>query len=1295
MGKRGGLDVEAALHLGALLPFSSVINKKQHVAIKCLLKQKKIAVETKAMIDSGATGLFIDEDFANRLGLKKWKKKRPVQLTLFDGSYARDITHQISLDLDFSGVTQKLVLNVTTLSHYAIVLGLPWLKAFNPLIDWRNETVEVTEEGELTLAGVSIDDTLEEIVPKELHEFLDVFSEEEAKELPPHRSWDMKIELEPGARTDHRVGLYNLNEEQLAAQKEWIDEHLAKGFIQKSKSPMTTSTFFVKKKDDLGKQTKMRIVVDYRHLNNMTIKDRYPIPLIGNLTDQLSKAKFFTKMDLRYGYHLVRIAEGDEWKTAFSTRHGQFEYKVMPLGLCNAPAVFQRMMNTIFYDMLDRGVIIYLDDILIYGETEEELRKLTLEVLKRLRKHKLFVKPGKCRFKVQKVDFLGVIVTPGSIEMDPGKVDAIRDWPAPTKVKEMQSFLGFCNFYRRFIPDYSTITRPLHGLAKKNVQWKWTQQHQVAFQTLKEQFQVGRVLVHPDPSKPFFVECDSSGYAIGGELSQYDDKGIRRAVAFFSKSMQPAERNYDIHDRELLSIIRTFQQWRHYLEGARHTVTIMSDHKNLEIFRTTKVLTPRQARWAEFLSGFDFVIKHQSGKAAARSDTLSRRPDHKPHDHPELINRIFKDEHFAGAIRSVAIESETEILKLIKSELPNDETVAPEIQFITTKKKPFNDWTYENGLLRKKGKIYVPALKELRTAVLHQHHDRRIAGHKGPKATTALIQRKYWWPGMAKTIEDYVQGCDICQRAKARTHAPYGPLEPLPTPDRKWSHISYDFITGLPLSEGKDSILVVVDRFSKGIHLIPCKEEGMTAEVTARLFLDNVWKLHGTPETTISDRGTQFNNEFIRRLYELLGIHPNFSTAYHPETDGQTERINQIVEQYLRMFVNDRQDDWVKLLPLAEFSYNNAASSTTGNTPFFLWYGEHPTMEAGEPREEKVPVAEELAKSIKDASLEAKAMINMARERYKEQADKSRLPDPEFAVGEKVWLSGKHLNSDRPSKKLDWKYYGPYKVIERIGRRAYKLELPRTVKVHPVFHVSLLEKQAPDNFDREPQPIPPVIIEGEEEWEVEKILASRKHRNKRQFKIRWKGFQIDQDSWESESNVEHAQELIDEFYNQNPNAYGAPSAQNQGTTEARSKGGVLSRVLPRPSAQTLNPPPAPNPSRRTTRSTTKANKQAAGTATTRRLYSAVVKDSRVDSSVTHRTPRLSNDSPMTQRLIHDSSHATTHSRLTGDSMTPRESGPRLIVYNESPRSHAPHGAISQPSVSEDSSQSAPQAEGGK
>lgn len=1105
------------------------------------MSQDKIAAQVEAMIDSGATGLFIDKEFAEHLKLKQFRKKKPVKLTLFDGSSALEITHQVYATFEYKGIQQKLRFEVTKLSHFAIVLGLPWLKDYNPNIDWGKEAVEIHDEG-IALKGTE-DIALEQVVPEELHEFLDVFSEEEAKALPPHRPWDMKINLMPGAKDDHKGRIYNLSPEQLKAEKEWIDEHLAKGFIRPSNSQMTTCPFFVKKKDDSGKMSKIRLVVDYRYLNDITIKDRYPIPLIGNLTDQLAKAKFFTKMDLRYGYHLVRIAEGDEWKTAFSTRHGQFEYTVMPLGLCNAPAVFQRMMNTIFHDMLDQGCVIYLDDILIYAETEEELLRITREVLKRLREHKLFVKPGKCRFKVQKVEFLGVIIFPGGLEMDPGKTDTIRDWPAPTKLKELQSFLGFCNFYRRFIQGYSKIARPLNDLIGKNAKWLWTKRQQEAFMELKAQFKVGKVLMHPKVEKQFFIECDSSGYAMGAELFQINEEGKRQPVAFFSKTLQPAERNYDIHDKELLVIVKACQQWRHYLEGAPFKTIILSDHKNLEIFRTTKVLTPRQARWAEFLAGLDFVIQHQPGTASARTDAISCRPDFKPEDKPELVSRIFTDEMFLKAITTVNYENEYDILSGVKQLLDKDDTVAPQLTFLRSTRKDLDDWSLKDGFLRKKGKIYVPNSWDLRKAVLWQHHDTFVGGHRGPKATQEFIQRKYYWPGMAKMIEEYCQGCDTCQRTKTRTHAPYGPLLPLKTPDRKWTHISYDFITGLPESEGKDTILVVVDRFSKGIHLIACKEEGLTADVAARLFLDNVWKLHGTPEHTVSDRGVQFNNQFLKRLYELLGIKPSFSTAYHPETDGQTERMNQAVEHFLRVFTSNRQDDWVKLLPMAEFSYNNHANASTGTSPFFLWYGEHPVFEAQEAREEFVPAAEELSRLIKEAGDEAKAAIKLSQVQHKEQADKHRKEAPEFEIGEEVWVNRKNMTTHRPSKKLDWKYIGPYKILAKIGKRAYKLDLPRGINIHPVFHVNLLEKKTADNFDRDPVPVPPITIDGEEEWEVDKILNSRWYRGKPEYLIRWKGFSVAHNSWEPQANVSNAKEALAKFHNENPLAAGSPGVK--------------------------------------------------------------------------------------------------------------------------------------------------------
>ncbi len=655
-----------------------------HINIVVTLFKGKMKLKARAMIDSGATGIFIDETFCQNYKIPTVKRNRPIKLTLFNGTSAGDITRQVKADLLIGDNKQALVFEVTKLSNFPIVLGLPWLKEFNPTINW--------EEEEIVFAATDV--ALEDEIPKEFHEYLDVFSESEAKILPPHRPWDCKIDLIEG-KLFKRGGIYDLSPAELKAQDEWITEHLEKGYIRPSQSPLSTSTFFVKKKDESGKMNNIRLVVDYRYLNSITVKNRYPIPLIRNLTDQLRSAKLFTKMDLRYGYHLVRIAKGDEWKTAFATRHGLFEYTVMPLGLCNAPAVFQQMMNEILFDLLDHGVVNYIDDILVATEDDDEKHtRLVLEVLRRLREHNLFVKPAKCKFKVRKVEFLGFIVSEDGLQMDPGKTDAVKDWPAPKSIPELQSFLGFCNFYRRFIPEFSNIARPLNNLLKKKIPWKWDTEQQAAFRVLKDKFETDQVLLHPDPEKQFWVECDASGYAIGGELSQIGDDGMRHPVAFYSKSMLPAERNYDIHDRELLAVVRCFQQWRHYLEGAKYQVMVRSDHKNLQIFRTTKVLTSRQVRWAEFLSRFNFVITYQSGKESARTDALSRRQDHKPDDRPELVDRIFTDEQFLAAIETAQEWDEAAVMTAIRSMIKDAEDVKPYITLMEETGKDVEDWSW-------------------------------------------------------------------------------------------------------------------------------------------------------------------------------------------------------------------------------------------------------------------------------------------------------------------------------------------------------------------------------------------------------------------------------------------------------------------------------------------------------------------------------------------------------------------------------------------------------------------------
>jgi hypothetical protein len=342
----------------------------------------------------------------------------------------------------------------------------------------------------------------------------------------------------------------------------------------------------------------------------------------------LRQAKYFTKIDLRGAYNLLRIAEGEEWKTAFRTRYGLFEYLVMPFGLTNAPASFQHLMNHNFRTMLDHYVICYLDDILIYSDTLEEHYQHVTSVLETLRKAGLFAKAEKCEFHQHSVEFLGFIVGRDGITMDVKKVQSILDWPTPTNLFEVRSFLGFCNFYRRFIASYSSIAHPLTQLTREDTPFLWTDKHTQAFNKLKNAFTSATLLAHFNPEKPLVLETDASDFALAGILSQESEEGILKPIAFFSRKMVPAELNYEIHDKEMLAIISCFKEWRQYLEGT--FTEVLTDHKSLEYFTTTKQLNRRQGRWSQFLQDFHFIIKYRPGSQGTKPDALTRRPDLHP-----------------------------------------------------------------------------------------------------------------------------------------------------------------------------------------------------------------------------------------------------------------------------------------------------------------------------------------------------------------------------------------------------------------------------------------------------------------------------------------------------------------------------------------------------------------------------------------------------------------------------------------------------------------------------------------
>jgi len=427
-------------------------------------------------------------------------------------------------------------------------------------------------------------------IPEEYHKYTNVFSKSKAETLAPHCPYDLRIDLEKDSHPP--VGtIYLLSKFEQETLKEFIDKNLTNGFIRSTSLPHGAPVLFVKKKDG-----SLWLCVDFHGLNKITKKDQYPLPLISDLLDFPCKARIYTKIDLQHAYHLVRITEGDEWKTAFWTCYGTFKWSVMPFGLTNAPAAFQRFMNDVFSNLLDVCVVVYLDDILIYSNDITQHQKHVKEVLKRLRKAGLYAKAEKCEFHSDSVEYLGYVLSPSGLTMSNAKVKTIQEWPESKKVKNIQSFLEFANFYRHFIFNYSDMVIPLTRLTRKDTPWNFDENCRKAFNTLKQAFTSTPILTHWVPDTQLVVETNASDYALAAILSIVTKDNEIHPIAFHSRTFSAPELNYDVHDKELLAIFEAFKMWRHYLEGSTLPIDVVTDHKNLEYFSTTKVLTRQQAR---------------------------------------------------------------------------------------------------------------------------------------------------------------------------------------------------------------------------------------------------------------------------------------------------------------------------------------------------------------------------------------------------------------------------------------------------------------------------------------------------------------------------------------------------------------------------------------------------------------------------------------------------------------------------------------------------------------------------
>ena len=1014
------------------------------------------------LFDCGAHGNFLPRSAVDILGVATTPLPSVRRFLCANGTYLFCSSETDPVEVILSGNHREFLklLVPDGQSTLPLVLGLPWLSRHQPSLHYSLEGSKISSWSPschatcLRTAFSPSSPTSSEpcpptplesidlsLVPVDYHDLAAAFSKDRALSLPPHRAYDCTIKMREGLPWPS-ARLYNLSQPEKIAMEKYVNDSLQAGIIRQSSSPLAAGAFFVAKKDG-----SLRPCIDYRGLNNITIKDKYPLPLIDSAFNPLHSASVFSKLDLRNAYHLVRIRKGDEWKTAFKTSLGHFEYLVMPFGLTNAPAIFQALLNDVLRDMLGHFVFVYLDDILIYSESLTEHTQHVRMVLQRLLDNKLFVKAEKCEFHKDTISFLGFIVAKGELRMDPAKVSAVADWPVPTSRKDLQRFLGFANFYRRFIKDYSMIAQPLTALTSSSVPFSWPERAVEAFNFLKSKFSSAPFLRHADPTLQFIVEVDASDSGVGAVLSQVSptDK-FPRPCSFFSRRLSPAEKNYDVGNRELLAIVLALETWRHHLQGAPVPFLVRTDHKNLAFLRSAKQLNPRQSRWALFLASFDFTIEYRPGSDNVAADALSRQfcgENVRPEESLILSPDVFTTP--PSNISSADPPSDSAATHSFFAALPPPDIEPLIISAQVTEPDPRPSPS---------DKIFVP--KAVRPQVLEWAHSSRLFGHPGLNRSLTLVRSRFWWPSLTRDTKAFVSTCPVCARNKTSTRRPAGLLHPLPIPSRPWSDIAVDFVTGLPPSAGKTVILTVIDRFSKSCHLIALPKLPSARE-TADALVSHVYRLHGTPESIVSDRGPQFISKIWKAFCRALNCSACLSSGFHPQSNGQNERLNQEIEATLRCLTSSNPKAWAPLLPWVEYAHNSLVNASTGLSPFMCSLGYQPPLLSSDHAQVKVPSVQAHIERCHRIWQKTQESLVRASKRSEIQANRRRSPAPNYTAGQMVLLNTKTLNLKDERRKLAPRFVGPFKITDVYNEAVVRLALPPSYRCWPVFHVSYVK----------------------------------------------------------------------------------------------------------------------------------------------------------------------------------------------------------------------------------------------
>ena len=892
-------------------------------------------------------------------------------------------------------------------------------------------------------------------------EFADVVTDDPPVEMPPHREIEHQIQLKEDSKPVWRHQ-YRLSFEEKKELQKQVAELIEQGFIRPSTSPYNAPVLFVKKKDG-----SLRLCVDYRLLNDETVKDRFPLPLIDEIFDTVGSAKIFSKLDLMSGFYQIRVAGEDIPKTAFSTASGHYEWTVMPFGLTNAPATFQRFMNQILQPYLGKFALVYIDDIIIYSNTIEEHREHIKEVLSLLRENHMRAKKKKCVFFCKQIKFLGSVIGNGGVYPDPEKIAAIRDWPPLHTPHDAMRFLGLAGYYRRFVKDYAKIASPLDEFSSKKKPWSDAQEK--SFVDLKKALMKAPLLVAPifEEGYKFVVTTDASNEALGFVLEQLDPQGkLRGVVSYGSKKLANAELRYPIREKEFYAIVTALHKFRSYL--LYRPFIIKSDHNSLIYLKRQKqVNTGRLVRWLDFLSQYGFDIVYIPGPTNKVADALSRPPDDSPDD--------LEDETEIEALTTTRLQPDASKIQQLIDGHKSDQEFSLVYQTLKNKepipKKIANHIKHfsigSDGLLyytpligKEATRVCVPDADQVRKKIISQGHDLPTSGHFGWFKTLELLTRNFYWNNMSKDIKNYVSTCEACLRSKPMNIAEQGLFKPLPVPEGRWTHVTMDFVGALPKTvSGHDTVMVIVDRFSKRAHFIPTVK-ALTAEGAAKLYMDHIFRLHGVPYAITSDKDIRFVNAFWQTIHDALGTSLFFSTTNHPQTDGQSERTIRTLVQLLRSFCGKDILHWDEFLFAAEFAYNSTKQGSIDDIPFKVDLGyipDSPSWMGGAAYTNFHPRAASIMEHTKALMLQTKiTQDQLVHAQHMQEVQENRHRSPHtYGVGQYVLIHRdalKYLASNAYCK-IEPAYLGPFRLVKKSNDNAFEVDLPSTIKRDRVLNV--------------------------------------------------------------------------------------------------------------------------------------------------------------------------------------------------------------------------------------------------